>query len=97
MVKYDIAGEGVASDKCNEKDIVEVGLLNVFRSFPTEVIISDAEYVWREISETVAPDSRDAHPFFWRMMGENEYCGVSDKERQFNSACKDHCRFYPWG
>ena len=96
FVNYDTVGKGVAFNKCRPENITVVGLLNVMRSFPCEVIISDAQYVWREMDPNLAPDSRDPHPFFWRMLGENEYCGISDTERQYNSACSDHCKFYPW-
>ncbi len=89
-VRYDIFGEGVALDGCRPYRCVSVGMIRVERSFPVEVTVKDAQYVWRELDASLPPSSDDGSPFFAAILEEGEYCGVSDAERQFNSGCRDH-------
>jgi len=96
LVDYDIDGEGVSMGDCGSENITKVGLVRVERLFPCEVYINDAQYVWRELPPDIAPDSRDSHPFFSRIFGPQEYCGISDTERQYNSACREHYGYSPW-
>ena len=95
-VKYDLFGEGVALDGCLPHECVSVGMIRVQRSFPVQITVSDAQYVWRELDAALAPNSDDISPFFAASLGEGEYCGVSDAERQFNSACRDHGGYAYW-
>ncbi len=90
LVDYDIYGEGVANESCNRDGVVKVGLLRIERSFPCEVYVTDAEYVWKELTNNIAHTSNNETAFFSAMLGADEYCGVSDTERQYNSGCKKH-------
>ena len=90
LVDYDPDGEGVANESCNEDNIVKVGLLLIDRSFPCEIYVADAEYVWKELPNNFAHTSNNETAFFSAMLGADEYCGVSNTGRQYNSGCKKH-------
>jgi len=97
LVDYDTDGAGVEIEEDRESEsIIKVGLIRVERLFPCQVYITDAQYVWRELSGDLKPDSRDGNAFFSRIFGSDEYCGISDTDRQYNSACREHYGYSPW-
>lgn len=96
LVDYDVDGEGVAMEDCESENLIKVGLIRVERLFPCQIYINDAQYVWRELPDGIKPDSRDENAFFSRLFGHQVYCGISDTERQYNSACREHYGYSPW-
>ena len=90
LVDYDVDGEGVANESCGEDNIIKVSLLRIERNFPCEIYVSDAQYVWKELPNNIVPTSSNEGAFFSAMLGADEYCGISDTERQYNSGCKKH-------
>ncbi len=93
-VSYDYLSEGVSTPHCPVFATEDVGLIQVVRSFPTEVTVTDAQYVWRYLPDNIAPSADEALPFFSPLLGEGEYCGVSAVERQFNSGCNTHIGYF---
>ena len=54
LVAYDSVHGGVASPDCPAENLKYVGLINVSRSFPVQIYVTDAQYTWRDIgTETV--------------------------------------------
>ncbi len=98
LVDYDTENGGVASKLCYAENIKKVGLIQVDRSFPTQIYVSDAQYVWRELPPDALPYSGDDGAFFFSMLKENEYCGISDEKKQYNRYCNCHMGgfFYPF-
>ena len=96
LVKYDGAEGGIASDDCYSADIKYVGMIQVERSFPTQIYVSDAQYVWRDIESDVMPETSPSLPYFNNALREGEYCGISYGDRQFNRYCRAHFDYFKW-
>ena len=86
IVNYDIDNKGVAIICDENKEYSKVSLIkNVTRSFPKEVYITDAEYVYRDINlNHITPLDDDSVPYFYSTLKRGEYVGISNKKRQFN-------------
>ena len=96
LVPYDRAEGGVASEWCYAADVEYVGMIKVERSFPIEIYISDAQYVWRELPDDVIPETSPSLPYFNNLLGEDEYCGISYGTTQFNRYCRAHFDYWKW-
>ncbi len=96
LVRYDSSEECIASNECNNDDIILVGMIRVKRSFPTQLYITDAQYVWRDIGKDVLPETASGLPFFNNLLSDNEYSGISNVEKQFNSYCRKHFNYQKW-
>lgn len=95
IVEYDSDNNGIACKDCDYEGIVDVGLLNVKRSFPMQIYVSDAQYVCRDLPENT-PISTDGSAYFSKILGKNEYCGISNTAEQFNRGCQAHFNYAEW-
>ena len=104
LVEYDTATGGVtgavfgADDctTCDPKYVKKVGLIKVEdRSFPIEVTVTDAQYVYRPVSRAIIPSSWYGVPYFQNTLKAGTYCGASavGGGRVFNSFCYEHFNF----
>lgn len=94
-VMYDKTFGGVALDgMCKNTDYV--GMITVKRSFPMQVYISDAQYVYRDIGEGILPETASSLPFFNNILQSGEYCGISNTDEQYNRLCRAHFKYYDW-
>ncbi len=85
VVNYDIQNKGIVIGNAG-KSYAKVSLVkNESRSFPKEVYITDAEYVYRDIRQTQPQKGINGLPYFYSQLKEGEYAGVSKKKKQFNS------------
>ena len=96
LVRYDKIEECIASNECKNEDIILVGLLNITRKFPVQIYITDAQYVWQDIGKETLPETASALPFFNNLLSTNEYSGISNVEKQFNSYCRKHFNYQKW-
>ncbi len=96
LVKYDGVEGGIASDDCYSADIKYVGMIKVERSFPMQIYVSDAQYVWREIGRDIMPETSPSLPYFNNAIKEGQYCGISYGESQFNRYCRAHFDYWKW-
>ncbi len=96
LVKYDTAAGGIKSHDCSFGDVEYVGMIRVERSFPIQIYVTDAQYVWRDISNTVMPETSPFLPFFNNALGENEYVGISYASQQYNRYCRAHFDYSKW-
>lgn len=88
---YDTVSKGISLGNCPRRDLVAVSLLRIDnRSFPKEIYITDAEYVYRDMPEIYTPENDPTKPYFYPSVPEGEYVGISDRKRQFNCACDLH-------
>jgi len=89
LVYYDTEGKGIAHRGCPKEDLIKVSLINVVRSFPCETVITDAEFVYRDCSEygKLLPEN---YPYFYGSLENDDYAGISDRKKQFNSFCQKH-------
>lgn len=96
LVPYDTAEGGIASDGCYSADIEYVGMITAERSFPLQIYVSDAQYVYRELPSGVMPETSPSLPFFYNALPEGEYCGISYGKQQFNRYCRAHFDYWKW-
>ena len=96
LVRYDETEGCIASNDCKNEDIVLIGLLKIKRSFPVQIYVTDAQYVWRDIGSETLPETSDSLPFFNNLLATNEYAGISDVKKQFNSYCRKHFNYQKW-
>ena len=88
---YDTESKGISTGRCPNRNLVAVSLIKVeSRSFPREIFITDAEYVYRDMPEVNKILSDPSKPYFYPSIPEGEYVGISDRKRQFNCACDLH-------
>ncbi len=90
MVNYDIVGGGVAGPYCPAVNLKQVGMIQTERSFPVQIYVTDAQYVWRSLPAGVEPAILWNVPFFSNMLRSGEYCGISNTTSQFNKYCALH-------
>ena len=94
LVSYDTSTGGIACEGCPAESVKQVGLLLIEnRSFPTQVLVTDAQYVYRPLDENVEPGGWSGEPFFINMLGKNEYCGITNAKTQYNAFCWLHFDF----
>lgn len=91
LCSYDARTKGVSLGDCPDEDLTIVSLLDIAdRSFPVEIYISDAEFVYRDIKNVAECDLLSDYPYFYASLPEGEYAGISNRKRQFNAACHGH-------
>lgn len=92
LVNYDKVTGAVACEDCPEENITQVGLIRVEnRDFPIQVVVTDAQYVYRTWSpENGVTDSKSL-PYWNALLGANRYAGTSGTStRAVNSFCMEH-------
>lgn len=88
LCRYDSLGKGIANDECREGDIVNVALLDIAdRAFPKEIYVTDAEFVYRDISGYEARPTDYTLPYFYYTIPDGLYVGRSKSKKQFNTNC----------
>ena len=96
-VAYDVISGGVVyGHDCPKENIKYVGLITVDRSFPIQIYVSDAQYVWRSLSPNILPETATSLPFFYRALSAGEYCGISNTTIQYNRLCRAHFDYDEW-
>ena len=86
LVEYDAICGGVATAFTPEGHIERVGMLLVDREFPAQILVSDAQYVYKELGKDILPSFKSNEPFFAPIYEEDKkkYCGISAGKTQFN-------------
>ncbi len=98
IVQRDSTTGLIASPECNPSDCYSTALIRVEdRSFPIEIYVEDAQYVYREMPSSVKPSGWWGVPFFVNMLASGEYCGSSYVDTPYNAYCYIHCDYRPWG
>lgn len=97
LVDYDYVTGGVATDGCPKENVIKVGMIQVDRSFPIEITVTDAQYVYKELPSGLEPGQWWGVPFFQNAIPEDTYVGITNLRggRQFNSACYEHYKAEP--
>lgn len=96
LVKYDMIEGGIASEGCLPYEIEYVGLITVERVFPKQIFVSDAQYVYYKLPKDVVPETSPNLPYFYNIFGEDQYCGISYGNKQYNRYCRAHFDYWKW-
>ncbi len=93
-VLYDTEHQGVCLGGCPGEQLTLYALIRPpVRDFPRQILIKDAQYVYRPLGDAV-PGNHPGVPFFVETIPKGHYVGSSGGDRQFNCACYDH--WYAW-
>lgn len=93
-VNYDTATGCIASSRCPSENVKQIGLIEVTdRSFPVQVTVTDAQYVYRDLPPTTEPGGWWGEPFFINTIPSGTYVGISSAEAQYNQFCWHHFNF----
>jgi hypothetical protein len=88
---YDSLTKGIADVGCSYEDLTVVSLIAVNdRAFPKEIIITDAEFVYRDIDRYTKRPIDYSLPYFYYTIPEGVHVGRSKGKKQFNSNCYIH-------
>ncbi len=79
---------GVSHGNCPKEDLRKVALIHVERSFPMQIVVSDAQYVFRG-DPSAMPYSEDPGRAYFSVVI-SDFCGISDVQKQFNRSCTVH-------
>lgn len=91
LVDFDRVTNAVASDKCPDANIISVGLIrNDTRDFLTQVTVTDAQYVYRDVDLSRGYPDYEGYPYFYYMLPEGHYAGRSGLTHQYNCFCSQH-------
>ena len=76
-----------------QSSVVYTALLKIpDRSFPCEVTVADAQYVYRPLPYGTAPESDPRRPFFYTALPPESFIGISSTRdgKQYNRSCEAH-------
>ena len=96
FVDYDMICGGVANAFTPDEHITKVGMLNIQRSFPVQIYVSDAQYVVRFPPDNVMPSFDSKKAFFSTLEGKEKYFGTSPTATQFNRFSTAHINYSDW-
>ncbi len=88
LCEYDAENGGIDHGFCPEENRQQVALLQIQRSFPMQVSVTDAQYVWRGDPRSIAPNSDPTRPYFDGT--QSGYVGISATRTPFNRSCTAH-------
>ena len=88
LCAYDTEHGGVSHGNCPQESTKEIGLIRVERSFPRQILVLDAQYVYRTdpLQTEINPDPKSA--YFSKVIRGN--AGVSHTYKQYNRSCTAH-------
>lgn len=91
LVDYDCKTHCIACDKCPRENIRQIALVkNYSRSFPCQVSVTDAQYMYRQLPCGMIPSCAACDAFFQSMAASGEYFGTSRRTLAYNRICAEH-------
>ena len=96
LVDYDAVCGGIANTFTPDDHITRVGMLDIDRSFPIQIYVSDAQYVFRDIPDSILPSFDEKKAFFSVLEGNERYFGTSAANTQFNRFSTAHFNYSDW-
>ena len=92
LVEYDSKTKAVACSGCPKEDIKKVGLLDIpSRSFPRQVSVTDAQYMYHKMKDGVQMSTDNNQPYFANSL-EGKFTGKTGSGVQYNHACDVHLK-----
>jgi penicillin-binding protein 1A len=85
LCDYDTQNGGVSHGDCPEEFCKKIALIKVERSFPIEVIVKDAQYVYRGDPRSMQPNPKQNEAYFAKHC--KGFCGTSNVAKPFNRSC----------
>ena len=79
---------GISHGNCPEEEQHRVGLIQAERHFPMQILVSDAQYVYRGDPTAIPPNPHEDQAYFEESLP--DYCGRSHTKTPFNRSCPRH-------
>ncbi len=90
-VEYDKNSQAVATPFCPESNITTVGLLNIYREFPYNIYVTDAEYTGQILHDDYSyVGLTNMMPYYQFVLPMDFYAGAHRDASRFNIACIWH-------
>lgn len=90
LVDYDKITNGIAVPGCPSEDVIQVGLLNVYREFPYNIKVTDSGYTAMVIPEDyVYTAIASGYQYFKNLLPTGYYAGTSGGT-MYNRMCTTH-------
>ncbi len=91
LLEFDKDTGALAGEKCPQESRVKMALVkHGDRSFPCQVTVTDAQYLYRHLPFGEMPDTDPAVAFFQSYYEKGRYIGKSGVEKAKNRYCKEH-------
>ena len=92
LVDYDSKTHAVAAAHCPSENIIRVALLKHYgRSFPCEINVTDAQYIYRHLPYGASPSLGENEAFFQEFYeSDGNYIGVAGGKQARNRYCAEH-------
>ena len=92
LVDYDGETRAIAAEHCPSENIVRVALLKYYnRSFPCEIKVTDAQYMYRHLPYGASPSVDENEAFFQDFYESNgNFIGICGGKRASNRYCAEH-------
>ena len=92
LVDYDGETHAVAAEHCPSENMIRVSLLKYYgRSFPCEVNVTDAQYMYRHLPYGAEPSLNENEAFFQNFYESNgNFIGAYGGKRASNRYCAEH-------
>lgn len=81
---------GISHGFCPREWQRNVGLIRVERHFPMQVLVTDAQYVWRGDPARLPPREDPTGAYFEQEL--SDFCGRSHTKTPFNRSCSEHTK-----
>ena len=91
LCDFDREYGGISHGNCPLHVTERVGLIQVERSFPIQILVTDAQYVYRGDPLEMPINQNPSNPYFFSFS--EPFCGISPGKDQFNRSCQAH--LYP--
>ena len=90
LVDYDKAHSGIAHPGCGDENIIQVGLLDVYREMPFNITIKDAQYTMQYLTDDYSYDGlTSSMPYYQNLLLKGYYTGKSGSS-YYNRICQYH-------
>ena len=93
LCTVDTVHGGVSHGFCPEEETAKRALIRVTRHFPMQIVVSDAQYVWRGEPSVIAPNPAESQAYFEASIP--DFCGRSVTNTPFNRSCSAHTELQP--
>ena len=92
LVDYDSQTHAVAAEHCPSENMIRVALLKHYdRSFPCEITVTDAQYIYRHLPYGALPSVRENEAFFQDFYeSDGSFIGVAGAKQAKNRYCAEH-------
>lgn len=81
---------GLSHGYCPEESVERVGLIRAERHFPMQILVSDAQYVYRGDPKGIAPNPDPGQAYFEPTL--TDACERSHTQTPFNRSCPHHTK-----